>query len=66
MPEYLVHVTASVLVSTGDGVVGEYTVRAGGKHSSVGEAVNTALAKASKAARTMAAGVDNTERNRLK
>ena len=66
-------VVESVLLSGGELPVGEYVVRAsfGGaptthKPEDISALVEQAMAKASKSAKTMAAGVVNTERNRLK
>lgn len=79
MPEfvrYLVRVETKVVVyalpiTGGEQPVGEYVVRSEARaatdtSSAIPSAVETAMAKATKSARTMAAAVDNTERNRLK
>jgi hypothetical protein len=78
MPEavrYLVEVETRVVVkaaviSGGSVVVGEYTVRGMADGGHIGHEPSTvvvnAVERAAKAARTMAAGVDNTERNRRK
>jgi len=66
-------VVKSVLLSGGELVVGEYVVRAqvpagagGQRPGDIPNMVDQAMAKNAKQARTMAAGVDNTERNRTK
>jgi hypothetical protein len=59
--------------SADGGVVGEYVVRStppltmsSGKPNAIPSLVDQAMAKNAKAAKTMAAGVDNTERTRLR
>lgn len=79
MPEYQRYVTrvetkvvvSVALLSGGELPVGEFTVRSetGGDSSSSGSVpamVRVAMEKNAKQASIMAAGVDNTERNRLK
>lgn len=72
--ETRVVVTAVSAAGTRKTVVGEYTVRSGAapgpgftcRPGDIPGFVDTAMARVTKAAKTMAAGVDNTERNRLK
>lgn len=66
-------VVRSMMLSGGDLPVGEYVVRAqvpgdvaGQKPGDIPGMVEQAMVRATKKAKTMAAGVDNTERNRLK
>lgn len=75
---YRVITETKVLVETecrsgGSRVVGEYTVRseflgsvAGNRPQDIPGLVDKAMQRATKSAKVMAAGVDNTERNRLK
>lgn len=75
MPEHVRYVTrvetkvvvSAVLLSGGELPVGEFTVRSEtGGDSTVPAMVRVAMEKNVKQASIMAAGVDNTERNRLK